>query len=167
MGHSTAQDDWLKMYQEHADSLYLFARRQLNGSGDAEDVLHDVFLSAWEQIQEGRDIQPSWLYSRIRFRSIDLVRRDKRRRKRESDFVEGHTEALFDASVAKQDDVMHLQAALALLPPEQEEVLIMKLWGGLTYEQIGEITQTSANTAASRYRYGLEALKKELEGILT
>ena len=52
------------------------------------------------------------------------------------------------------------QAALTQLPPEQREVIVLKVWGGLTFSQIAETLGMPANTAASRYRYGLTALKQ-------
>ena len=52
--------------------------------------------------------------------------------------------------------------ALAALPTEQREVIVMKIWGGLTFKGIGNVLRISPNTAASRYRYALEALRSHL-----
>ena len=54
------------------------------------------------------------------------------------------------------------EAALRELPEEQREVLVMKIWGGLTFAQVGEALAISANTAGSRYRYALERLREAL-----
>ena len=51
-------------------------------------------------------------------------------------------------------------AAIDLLPREQREVLVMKIWNELTFAEIGEALEISQNTAASRYRYALASLKK-------
>jgi RNA polymerase sigma-70 factor (ECF subfamily) len=51
---------------------------------------------------------------------------------------------------------------LTALPVEQREVVVMKIWGRLTFPQMGEALGISANTAASRYRYALEKLRTQL-----
>ena len=56
-----------------------------------------------------------------------------------------------------------IKASLAELPPEQREVLVMKIWAGLTFAEIGKVTEVSANTAASRYRYAISGLRRKLE----
>jgi len=60
------------------------------------------------------------------------------------------------------DDVAYaeaLSAALGELPPDQRAVVHLKLWEGMTLESIGQTLEISPNTAASRYRYGLEKLR--------
>jgi RNA polymerase sigma-70 factor (ECF subfamily) len=58
-----------------------------------------------------------------------------------------------------------LVAALDLLPNEQREVLVMKIWNELTFAEIASALEISQNTAASRYRYALAALKKNLPSV--
>ena len=53
-----------------------------------------------------------------------------------------------------------LETALRSLPAEQREVVVMKVWGEQTFDVIGHALEISPNTAASRYRYGMEALRK-------
>lgn len=53
---------------------------------------------------------------------------------------------------------------LAELPLEQREVIVLKIWQRQTFEEIGEVLDISPNTAAGRYRYGLQKLKIRLEG---
>ncbi|NIP98822.1 MAG: sigma-70 family RNA polymerase sigma factor, partial [Akkermansiaceae bacterium] len=57
-----------------------------------------------------------------------------------------------------------LEEALKELPKKFSEVIVMKIWGGRTFAEIGDILDISMNTAASRYRYGIEALRKRLAG---
>ena len=54
---------------------------------------------------------------------------------------------------------------LAELPLEQREVIVLKVWHDCTFEEIGGLLEISPNTAAGRYRYGLQKLKLKLEGI--
>lgn len=53
---------------------------------------------------------------------------------------------------------------LGELPVEQREVIVLKIWHGYTFEEIGELLETSPNTVAGRYRYGLQKIKLQLEG---
>ena len=55
---------------------------------------------------------------------------------------------------------------LADLPREQREVIVLKIWHDYTFEEIGELLELSPNTAAGRYRYGLQKIKVHLEGSL-
>jgi RNA polymerase sigma-70 factor (ECF subfamily) len=57
-----------------------------------------------------------------------------------------------------------LQSALKTLPGEQREVVVLKIWGELTFEESAAIIGISPNTAASRYRYGLEKLREIWHG---
>ena len=56
--------------------------------------------------------------------------------------------------------ILAVRRALARLSDEQREVVVLKVWGGLTFEEIGEQLSISPNTAASRWRYAMEALRK-------
>ena len=55
---------------------------------------------------------------------------------------------------------------LAELPVEQREVIVLKIWNQLTFEEIGGLLEISPNTAAGRYRYGLQKMKFKLEGVI-
>lgn len=61
------------------------------------------------------------------------------------------------------EETQALEDALKKLPPEQREVVVMKIWGELKFEEIAKELNISQNTAASRYRYALEALRKHLK----
>jgi RNA polymerase sigma-70 factor (ECF subfamily) len=71
--------------------------------------------------------------------------------------MEQTTAPQFDFDDGSQQE---LAAAVDRLPVEQREVLVMKIWNELTFAEIGQALGISQNTAASRYRYALVALKK-------
>jgi len=107
-----------------------------------------VFQFAPRLAKDGRDL------------SLDLLRRDARRARREADAL-----ADADTCVVPQFDTANesqqaLAAAIDRLPAEQREVLVMKIWNELTFADIGTVLGISQNTAASRYRYALAGLKK-------
>ena len=73
-----------------------------------------------------------------------------------------HSVAWFE--LPEDDTSRALQVALSKVPEKFREVITLKIWGDLTFDQIGKTLEISPNTAASRYRYGMEALRKSLEG---
>jgi len=164
--------DWL---EEHGGKLLLFARQQTRRAGDAEDVLQEALVKLAKKVESGEFVggQEAWmpfLYTQIRRESIDLGRRNDRRKKREDAVVgdeligETGTEGWFEGSGYEDERRVMLEAALKELPKKFSEVIVMKIWGGRTFAEIGEILEISMNTAASRYRYGVEALRKQLAG---
>ncbi len=171
---SPATKAWRIWLEEHAPHLFLFARNQTRTYEDAQDVLQDAIVKLVGKIDAGEFVggQEAWqpyLYTTIRRLSIDLSRKDDRRRKRE-DNVGADTESLgnnvfhpwFDRDGPDEETQALLEPAIKELPKKFSEVILMKIWGERTFAEIGEALEISQNTAASRYRYGLEALKREL-----
>jgi len=171
---SPAAAAWREWLEEHAPKLFLFARNQTRTHEDAQDVLQDAIVKLVEKIRAGEFVggQDAWqpyLYATIRRLAIDLSRKDDRRKRRE-DNVSADIEAeqfeafhpWFDNDGGDDETRSQLEDALKSLPEKFSEVIIMKVWGERTFAEIGEALGISQNTAASRYRYGLEALKREL-----
>jgi RNA polymerase sigma-70 factor, ECF subfamily len=165
---------WHEWLAEHGPRLILFARQQTRSSEDAEDIVQDALVKLVEKLDAGEFVggQEAWmpyLFTAIRRLAIDLGRRDDRRKRRE-DVVGGESEAdqketfhpWFESESSDDETRQLLEAGLKELPPKFAEVVIMKIWGERTFAEIGEALEISQNTAASRYRYGLEALKKKL-----
>jgi len=171
---SPATTAWRAWLDEHAPKLFLFARNQTRTHEDAQDVLQDAIVKLVEKIRAGEFIggQEAWqpyLYTTIRRLSIDLSRKDDRRKRREdnvsADIEAGQFEAFhpwFDSDGGDDEVRGQLEHAIKTLPSKFSEVIVMKIWGERTFAEIGESLGISQNTAASRYRYGLEALKREL-----
>lgn len=165
---------WREWVAEFGPRLLLFARQQTRSQEDAEDILQDALVKLVEKIEAGEFVggKEAWmpyLYTTIRRLSIDLGRRDDRRKRRE-DAVGEEIEAdqkdtshpWFESESSDDETRSLLEAGLKELPPKFAEVVVMKVWGDRTFAEIGEALDISPNTAASRYRYGLEALKKKL-----
>ena len=117
----------------------------------------------------GQEAWLPYLYTAIRRLAIDLSRRDDRRKRREdnvgADAETGEFDAFnpwFESDSSDDETRAQLEKSLKELPAKFSEVILMKIWGDRTFAEIGEILEISQNTAASRYRYGLEALKKSL-----
>jgi RNA polymerase sigma-70 factor (ECF subfamily) len=151
-------EDWKSCFAELGPGLVLFARQFVRTSADAEDIVQDAFVRFWRKQHsvENRAL----LYATVRSVALDLLRRDARRARREASAsleMEQTTGPQFNFDDGSQ---RALAAAIDLLPAEQREVLVMKIWNELTFADIGTVLGISQNTAASRYRYALAALKK-------
>jgi RNA polymerase sigma-70 factor, ECF subfamily len=171
-----APSEWREWLEAHGPKLLLFARQQTRSHEDAEDILQDAIVKLVEKIRAnefvgGPEAWQPYLYTTIRRLAIDLSRRDDRRRRREdlvgTDEEEAAAENLdpwFESESSDDETRIQLEAKLRELPEKFAEVIVMKIWSERTFAEIGEILGISQNTAASRYRYGLEALRKSLGG---
>jgi RNA polymerase sigma-70 factor (ECF subfamily) len=166
--------DWQSWLRVHGPRLLLFARQQTRNGQDAEDALQDALVKLAKKVEEktfvgGQEAWMPFLYTQIRREAIDRGRKDDRRRKREEHVVEdakGLTTVesgnWFLDSNADGEQAELVEQALKELPPKFAEVIVMKIWGDRTFDDIGKALGISLHTAASRYRYGLEALRKKL-----
>ncbi len=152
--------DWVPWLEQHAPRLLLFARQQTRCEADAQDVLQDAVLECWRRLAHGRSPEPALVFATIRRRAIDLGRRADRRHHREATVAGEALEAWFDGGVEERERSRLIQAAMKQLPEEFREVVMLKVWGELTFAEIAGALGIPANTAASRYRYGLVELRK-------
>jgi len=166
--------DWRAWLDQNGSRMLLFARNQTRSAEDAEDVFQDALVKLARKVEEGSfdGGQESWkpyLYTAIRRLSIDLGRKNDRRSKREEKSEadrRGQTGGLddpwFESNSSSHETRSLLEENLKLLPQKFSEVIVMKIWGERTFAEIGETLGVSLNTVASRYRYGLERLRKSL-----
>ena len=160
------QDEWRRWIADHGPKLLLFARQMARSEADAQDLVQDALVECWQR--NGSRIPPlPWLFATIRRRAIDLARREDRRMNREQTVAVNDTQPWFDASAEQREFSRMIQAAMAELPVEQREVITLKIWGEMTFAEIGEALGIPANTAASRFRYGLSELRKLTKQVLT
>lgn len=155
---------WQRWLEVHAGRLLLFARQQCCAA-DAEDLLQEALVEAWSRgVAADGSARCRWCTARSAGgRSIRPVRSSADRRQRREIEASALGPAWFESDEAAGDDARETQELVATLPAEQREVLTMKIWGELTFREIGEALDIPANTAASRYRYALEALRKTVE----
>jgi RNA polymerase sigma-70 factor (ECF subfamily) len=98
----------------------------------------------------------------VRSTALDFLRCDKRRARRESDVFAESDQSVQPKFETDDESQQALATAVDRLPEEQREVLVMKIWNELTFAEIAAVLRIPQNTAASRYRYALTALKKNL-----
>jgi RNA polymerase sigma-70 factor (ECF subfamily) len=144
-----------RLYREHAPALCLYVRQWPGGD---EDIVQDSFVKLAEQSTPPAQVVP-WLYRVVRNGALAAGRGEARRRRRED--RARTTEAWFDIP----DDQIDGQRATELLtelPLEQREVIVARVWGGLTFEEAAWLAGCSLPTAHRRYQAGLAALRERL-----
>ena len=157
--NSGEQNYWCEqLYRDKAAELVLYGRALGLSHGEAEDVLQETFVALMQRSQVP-DQPEHYCIRAFRNRALNFRRSLWRRLTREFEsirwFERGNSE-----SAAERDAMTRL----AELPVEQREVIVLKIWHQHTFEEIGELLDISPNTAAGRYRYGLQKLRACLEG---
>jgi RNA polymerase sigma-70 factor, ECF subfamily len=153
-------DRWRQWLQRDGPALVLFARQWSASQADAEDAAQNGFLKFWKTRSRARD-EVAYLYACVRGAAMDLGRGQRRRDLRQIEAARPDQSA-FEPSLERAERQAAIETALGQLPGDQREVVVMKIWGGLTLAQIGEALGVPLNTAASRYRYALARLETEL-----
>ncbi|MEO8440539.1 MAG: sigma-70 family RNA polymerase sigma factor [Spartobacteria bacterium] len=161
MANALTEEDWKTCFRELGPALLLFARRWTNSRAEAEDIVQDAFVRFWRRQHsiENRAL----LYAAVRSAALDRLRSAQRRARREAAVAlesDPHIEPQF---AEMHESEQPLAAAVGRLPDEQREVVILKIWNELTFAEIAEVLEISQNTAASRYRYALGALRETLQ----
>jgi RNA polymerase sigma-70 factor (ECF subfamily) len=157
--HHDSARIWERVYAEKAATLLLYGRALGLSHAEAEDVLQETFSALIEK--EIAPEQPEhYVVRAYRNRVLNFRRGLWRRIRREFESVSWFERA--DSPDPKEELAMK---CLRDLPAEQREVIVLKIWHEHTYEEIGALLEISPNTAAGRYRYGLQKLKTCLNGI--
>jgi RNA polymerase sigma-70 factor (ECF subfamily) len=160
MENVATDENWKICFCQLAPGLVLFARQWTRSAADAEDIVQEAFVKFWRRHHDITN--RGLLYATVRSIALDFIRRDSRRARREATALSDTEQSVQPEFEIEDDSQRALVAALDLLPAEQREVLVMKIWNDLTFAEIASALEISQNTAASRYRYALAALKKNL-----
>jgi RNA polymerase sigma-70 factor (ECF subfamily) len=153
------------LYDAHAQALFAFLLNFTRNEADTRDLLQELFIKLARQpgLLDGVREKRAFLIRLAHNLAIDALRRRATRQKN-YDQLAADTAAFFAPSADPDGQAFRetLAQALGELPADQRAVLHLKLWEGLTFEQIAEALNISPNTAASRYRYGLDKLRDRL-----
>jgi RNA polymerase sigma-70 factor (ECF subfamily) len=159
--NGTDSTHWCQpLYAAKAAELILYGRALGLGHSEAEDVLQETFV-ALMQLDRPPAKREHYCVRSFRNRALNYRRSLWRRLAREWEsrrwFEKNADETAAERAAMKQ---------LAQLPVEQREVIVLKIWHDCTFEEIGGLLDISPNTAAGRYRYGLQKIKSQLEGVI-
>lgn len=155
---SMGADELGRLFDAIAPALLLYAR-QWGVPAEAEDAVQEAFLALARQPDVPNE-PAAWLHRVVRNGLISTSRGRKRREARESRL--SRAEAWFSA-VDDRLDAQEAARSLAELEPDCREVIVARIWGGLTFEQIAAIQGCSLTTAHRRYQAGLSRLYERLE----
>jgi RNA polymerase sigma-70 factor (ECF subfamily) len=160
------------LVDRHGAALYRFARRRCGGAGLAEDAVQDGLLAAWRGAStfRGEAAARTWLFQVV----LHACRRGSRRRAGEPDLHERLEEAeglpsgdpAADVRVDARRTTRALEQALAVLPDESREVLLLRDVEGLSGEEAAEVLGITLAAMKSRLHRGRLELKERLEAIL-
>jgi len=157
--------DLERLYDNHAQALFAFLLNFTRDDADARDLLQEVFvkLARHPDLLAGVRDERAFLIRLAHNAAIDLIRR-RGTQERNYDQLAAETVSPFTPTndLDEQSFRAALADALGELPTDQRAVVHLKLWEGLTFEQIAAALEIPPNTAASRYRYGLDKLRARL-----
>jgi RNA polymerase sigma-70 factor, ECF subfamily len=146
------------LYRAKASELILYGRALGLSHGEAEDVLQETFVALMQRASPP-ELPEHYCLRSFRNRALNYRRSLWRRLTRELESVRW-----FERSAGETMAERAAMRELAALPQDQREAIVLKLWHQRTFEEIGELLGISPNTAAGRYRYGLQKLRLILRG---
>ena len=162
-----SSDALSRIYEKYKSDLFSLANSLLHDLNAAEDVVHDVFVSF---VKSADDFQLTGSLKGYLLTCVANLSRDRIRARKRAPIGMNKTDmAIPDYKIPSQalisaEELHHLREAIAKVPYEQREVVILHLQGKRTFRQIAKSQGIAVGTVQSRYRYGLEKLRSLLNG---
>lgn len=169
--HAGDEAAFAELVDRHLQSVYTFTYRLVGKKEEAEDIAQETFVKAWKNLKrfkKGMKIK-TWLFAIARNTSIDHLRKHRNvlfselsRDEESDDFEHGirdvapNAEALFD----QKESEAKVEAALQKIPPIYREIILLHYREGLTLDEAAQTLDIPLNTAKSRDRRALGALRK-------
>jgi RNA polymerase sigma-70 factor, ECF subfamily len=145
------------LYRQHGPALLLFAAAITGERARAQDAVHQIFLKLIHDgnLCQARD-KKAYLFACVRNAVLNEAKVQRRNRSLEPE------SAWFNPPDRDYTGELNLRRALATLPDDQREVIVLHVWAELTFSQIADLLNISSNTAASRYRCALAKLRESM-----
>jgi RNA polymerase sigma-70 factor, ECF subfamily len=161
------QDALAEAYRRHAGAVFGLSRRLLNEPALAEEVVQEVFLRLWntpEKFDPERGSLRSYLLAQCHGRSVDLLRSDTSRRRREQNELRRTAESGYDVEHEVWDMAVAQQVHVVIdkLPPNERRAIELAYLGGHTYREVAVMLGEPEGTVKSRIRAGLKRMRQEL-----
>lgn len=156
-------DAFMKLVDHYSGRLLYYIRRLLEDADRSDDILQEVWLMVYKKINTVRDASAFsvWLYRTARNRAIRLLRDESRyvfvEQYDKSDLIDDNSESLL------VDDINKLHGVLTTLSPEHKEVIILRFFEEMSYQEISDIVGCSIGTVRSRIHYAKQELKRKME----
>ena len=151
-----------QLYDQYAHALFRYAVSLLNSAEDAEDAVQEVFVRIARECRRLGRIRniKAYLFAATRNASYTILRNRKRGENLHEELCSDYL-----SRPAAEDELQSdvISKGFAALPIEQREVLVLHVYDGLTFKEIAKTIGSSTSTVTSRYRYGIEKLRKTLD----
>jgi RNA polymerase sigma-70 factor, ECF subfamily len=147
------------LYRQHGPALLLFATAMAGERSRAQDAVHQVFLKMIEDgnLQRASN-KKAYLFACVRNALLNEARLRARTVALDAE------PAWFNSPGQDPAEELNLRRALIELPDDQRQIIVLHIWGDMTFLEVAELLEISPHTAASRYRYGLAKLRESLSG---
>ena len=160
----SCREAFSEVVRTYSEPLYWQIRRLVERHDDADDVLQNTFLKAWQSIENFRgDAKLStWLYKIALNESITFLNRERKRNNLSLDEEETHLANMIEADewIDGDDLAKELRKAIATLPEKQRMVFNMKYYDDMKYEQMSEILGTSVGALKASYHLAVKKIEK-------
>jgi RNA polymerase sigma-70 factor (ECF subfamily) len=157
------------LFDRHGGRVLGLLLRMLGNSGEAEEVLQDVFFHAWSRaatFDSGKGSPRSWLMVMARSRALDRLRSTRAARRRDDVALQGQPlveEPEAETEIQRQELGVQMRLLLRQLPAEQREAIELAFFGGLTHSQVASRLGVPLGTIKSRILMGMRKLKQGLD----
>jgi RNA polymerase sigma-70 factor (ECF subfamily) len=161
------QEALAEAYRRHGGAVYSLARRLLSDTALAEEIVQEVFLRLWERPERfdpGRGSLRSYLLAQCHGRSVDLLRSETSRKRREEKDLRRTAESGYDVEHEVWDLTVaeRVKGALDSLPDGERRAIELAYFGGHTYREVAAMLSEPEGTVKSRIRAGLRRMRDEL-----
>ena len=164
------QDALAEAYRRHGGSVFGLSKRLLRDEALAEEITQEIFLRLWQEpdrFDPARGSLRSFLLAQTHGRSVDLIRSETSRRKREDKTPHDTVTARYDIEneIIDLETSEEISDALGRLPDEQRSPIVLAYFGGYTYREVARILGDPEGTVKSRIRTGLQAMRGALVSV--
>lgn len=164
------QDALAEAYRRHAGAVFGLARRLLGDDALAEEIVQEVYLRLWDQPERfdpGRGTLRAFLLAQCHSRSVDVLRADQARRRREERDLRRTAVAGYDVEHEVWDLAVadRVKGTLQKLPEGEREAILLAYFGGHTYKEVADLLGMPEGTVKSRIRAGLRRMRGDLAAI--
>ena len=146
-----------RLYEQHGRVLLAYACSFVHSVAEGEDVVHQVFARLLRRDVVITGVPLAYLCRAVRNTALNQRRTWHRETALDDDV------RWLEAPAGLEESALAIERSMKMLPVEQREVVVLHVWGGLTFSEIADTLAIPANTAASRYRYALGKLREVLK----
>ncbi len=161
----TRREGFAVLVKQYSEKLYWKVRRIVLSHEDANDVLQNVFIKVWSNLQnfQGKSSLSTWLYRIAVNESLDFLRKQKLADKVSTDEDDSVASRLMSDEYFDGDEVQtRLQEAVARLPEVQRTVFSLKYFEEMKYSEISQILNTSEGALKASYHLAVKKITEYL-----